>query len=169
MIRLLVTGWRNATMIRDGLHIAESLTSAIALHRLVTGGAVLRRWRDNPGDDVRLVHGACRGVDAIAVVHARRWGWAVEAHPAENHPHRDFGSWPAAGPRRNAHMVSLGADIVVGIPGPGSRGTIQCVGLAIKVGLLAIVCPIPHTPQAGNTLVPAHDDRRALCERKSSL
>ncbi len=163
MIRLLVTGWRNATMTNDGLHIAESLTSAIALYRLTSGGAVLRRWRDNPGDDVRLVHGACGGVDAISELHARRWGWAVERHPAQGHPTKDFGTWPAAGPRRNQHMVQLGADIVVGIPGPGSRGTIQCVGMAMKAGLLTIVSPIPD-PSENPT---ARYSRRPVCVRPS--
>ena len=57
-----------------------------------------------------LVHGAARGVDTIAALWATRNGIAVEAHPAE---------WDAygrgAGPRRNSHMASLGADLCVAI------------------------------------------------------
>jgi hypothetical protein len=56
---------------------------------------------------VVLVHGAClTGADAIAAQEAAALGWAVEPHRAN---WARFGR--AAGPRRNAEMVALGADI----------------------------------------------------------
>lgn len=62
-----------------------------------------------------VVHGACKtGGDAYAdawVVRHRGQGLPVEVerHPAQGHPTEDFGPWPACGPRRNAHMIGLGA------------------------------------------------------------
>lgn len=59
---------------------------------------------EHPG--MTLVHGACKeGGDATADRWAIRRGVLVERHPAE---WRRFGR--SAGPRRNEHMVGLGAD-----------------------------------------------------------
>ena len=62
---------------------------------------------DRHPEGVLLVHGACpRGADAIAAAYAARTpGYQVEAHPADWH-------WygRAAGYRRNAEMIALGAD-----------------------------------------------------------
>jgi hypothetical protein len=46
----------------------------------------------------------------------------VEQHPAQGHPTEDFGPWPAAGPRRNAHMIRLGADLCLAFIGPCTSG-----------------------------------------------
>ena len=56
---------------------------------------------------VLLVHGACpRGADVIAAAYAARTpGYWVEAHPEDWHR---YGR--AAGYRRNAEMIALGAD-----------------------------------------------------------
>lgn len=72
-------------------------------------------------DDVRLMHGDAPGADRLAAKVATDLGWPVKAFPAdwtgpcdpqfctENHRQvrngRDY--CPAAGVRRNAHMVSL--------------------------------------------------------------
>lgn len=133
MIRVLITGWRAATIESDYEPIANGLTAAVSLVRLV---------RNRADRTVVLVHGNCSGVDRIASGVARRLGWTVEAHPAIDHPHMNFGPWPAAGPRRNEYMVRLGADVVLGMPGPGSRGTVQCVGIAMRAGLMTLVMPI---------------------------
>ncbi len=84
---------------------------------LVTGS---RTWHDIPAieralavildrhpEGVLLVHGACpRGADAIAAAYAARTpGYQIEAHPADWHRHGR-----AAGHRRNAEMIALGAD-----------------------------------------------------------
>lgn len=119
---------------------------------LVTGS---RTWRnhqpihaaldeihaDNPG--MVLVHGACRdGADAIADRWATLRGVQVERHPAQWHR---FGR--SAGPRRNEHMVGLGADVCLafialcrkpdcGEEGPhGSHGAEGCAALAKDAGI----------------------------------
>ena len=62
---------------------------------------------DRHPEGVLLVHGACpRGADAIAAAYAARTpGYQVEAHPAD---WRRYGR--AAGYRRSAEMIALGAD-----------------------------------------------------------
>ncbi|MFB6934553.1 hypothetical protein [Streptomyces chartreusis] len=71
----------------------------------------------------------------------------IEQHPAQRHPTEDFGPWPGAGPRRNAHMVSLGADACLAFIGPctsprcrrpgphPSHGASGCADLAEQAGI----------------------------------
>lgn len=81
-----------------------------------------------------IVHGACRtGADALA----SRWvrthrviGLTEELHPAQWRWHGK-----AAGPRRNAHMVRLGADLCLAFIRNGSRGATHCTQLAEKAGI----------------------------------
>lgn len=98
-------------------------------------------------------HGACPGgADRFADLWGstmRRVGMpvVVEAHPAQGHPHQDFGPWPGAGPRRNAYMVGLGAHECHAFIGPctsprcrridphGSHGASGCADLAEKAGI----------------------------------
>lgn len=98
-----------------------------------------------------IVHGACSGgADAIAswwVRQHRIIGLTEEKHPAQGHPSEDFGPWPGCGPRRNAHMVQLGADACFAFIGPctsprcrrpephGSHGATGCADLAEKAGI----------------------------------
>lgn len=112
------------------------------------------------GEPVTVVHGACpTGADMIAsewVKKVRGAGWIVgeERHPAE-----DFGSWPGCGPRRNKHMVELGADVCLAFIGPCtsrrckrvdphmSHGASGCADLAKAAGI-----PVrPFTPNGGAT------------------
>lgn len=81
----------------------------------------------------------------MAALLALRWGWNIEAHPAN----RDqYGR--AAGMRRNAEMVALGADVCLAFPISKSVGTRQCMQLAKAAGIPVIVCegrlamPVPH-------------------------
>ncbi|MGW6602278.1 SLOG family protein [Streptomyces sp. NPDC055036] len=131
--RILVTGsryWDNATVIRDAL-------------------LRVRRETDRP---ITVVHGACpKGVDDMAAWLVNRapeaYQMTAEPHPAQGHPTENFGPWPGAGPRRNAHMVQLGADICLAFIGPcvkhncriplphGSHGATHCADLAEQTGI----------------------------------
>lgn len=105
------------------------------------------------GRPLVVVNGACPGG---ADSHASQWvavarqfttGVIEEAHPAQGHPTQDFGPWPAAGPRRNAYMVGLGADVLLAFIGPCTRprcrrprphpshGTSGCIDLAEQAGI----------------------------------
>lgn len=140
MARLIVSGWRAARPDRHGQIVADALREwAVTVHT-----------RDLAAT-LTLVHGACHlgGVDTIAADIAARWGWTVEPHPAQNHPTQDFGPWPGAGPRRNAYMCSLGADMVIALPGPGSTGTWQCLHEARRYGIPFRGYPLQTAPTRG--------------------
>ena len=109
---------------------------------LVTGS---RTWDDIPAieqalavilarhpEGVLLVHGACsRGADAIAAAYAARTsGYQIEAHPAD---WRRYGR--AAGHRRNAEMIALGADGCAAFIRGGSPGSARAVRLARAAGI----------------------------------
>ena len=115
--RILVTGSRNWA---DRLVIGEAIRKAC--DNAVTPGRIV------------IVHGAAPGADSIAEDWGRRWGMITEAHPA---------NWDrygkAAGPRRNAEMVALGADICLAFPLGESRGTRGCIALAEKAGIPVVV------------------------------
>lgn len=138
--RILVTGSR----LWDD---EETIFAALADAWRQTGGEPFSAT----GRPLVIVHGGCpTGADMIAVAWMRIY-WRTharqEAHPAQGHPTQDFGSWPAAGPRRNAHMVSLGADLCLAFIGPctkpncrrpqphDSHGATNCAGLAEKAGI----------------------------------
>lgn len=136
-MRFLVTGWRHARGHAHGAQIEQGLDLAQCV---VAFGEPGVPWL------VTVVHGDCDGVDRIAAAVARKRGWFVEAHPAQGHPTVDFGPWPGAGPRRNRHMVLLGADLVLAYPGPGSSGTWGCLQYAAECGIQALVFPLTATP-----------------------
>lgn len=133
--RLLVTGSRDWT---DEDLIRHQLT---------------RVWLTVEGPFV-VVHGNCpTGADWLAsnwvanMLEAEMGDVREEAHPAQGHPTEDFGPWPAAGPRRNAHMVRLGADVALAFIGPctsprcrrpdphPSHGASGCADLAEQAGI----------------------------------
>jgi hypothetical protein len=100
-----------------------------------------------------VVHGACReGADKMAHDWALEKHYAtsygavtIEPHPADWRPDGVFDR--AAGPKRNAEMVSLGADLCLAFVMPcadqrcriavehGSHGASHCVTLAEKAGI----------------------------------
>lgn len=101
-----------------------------------------------------VVNGACPdGADYLAsdwvanMLDAEMGDVREEQHPAQNHPTEYFGPWPAAGPRRNAHMVGLGADLCLAFVMPctkpgcrrpqphGSHGATNCADLAEAAGI----------------------------------
>ena len=106
--------------------------------------------------EIVLVHGAClRGGDPLADAWARLCGHRVETYPAE-----DFGPWPACGPIRNNHMVSLGADVCVAVIGEcdsprcrlayahPSHGAMQCAQAADQAEI-RVVALRPGEPPDG--------------------
>jgi hypothetical protein len=114
-VRILITGSRNWTD-------REAIVSAIA-HAV---GVV-------PASEVVVVHGAAPGADTLAADYARVAGYRVEAHPAY---WDQFGR--AAGHRRNAEMVALGADTCLAFalgPSPGTRG---CMAMAVRAGIRVV-------------------------------
>lgn len=125
--RILVTGSRDWT---DVATIQRALTEV--WHML-----------GRPNDAV-LVQGECHlgGADQIAAETWRGWGYKVEGHPAEMGP-----SGHVLGPKRNAHMVSLGADVCLAFPLPSSRGTKNCMRLAREAGIpVRVYNPTNLTP-----------------------
>ena len=111
--RLLVTGSRTWD---DPRTIEQALAVILARHPA----------------GVLLVHGACpRGADAIAAAYAARTpGYQIEAHPAG---WRRYGR--AAGHRRNAEMITLGADGCVAFIRGASPGSTATVRLAAAAGI----------------------------------
>ena len=103
--------------------------------------------RDHPPptvlpDTMLVVSGGCpTGLDRMAENVARQWRWPVEVHPA------DWGQGKAAGFRRNAMMVSLGADLCLAFAMPctvtscrkpgqhGTHGTRDCADRAKAAGI----------------------------------
>jgi hypothetical protein len=111
--RILITGSRNWT--------------ATALLQ-----TTLQQWRQTYPDAV-LVHGACRGADLLAAGVWLGWHLPVEPHPAD---WTRYGR--AAGPLRNRHMVSLGADVCLAFIRDHSRGAEHTAALATTAGIPTI-------------------------------
>lgn len=117
------------------------------------GAALEQALIDSGPRPLLVVHGACPSGADWHADHYARWLRGkgvtidVERHPAQGHPTEDFGPWPAAGPRRNAHMASLGADLCLAFIGPcisprcrkpgphPSHGASGCADLAEKAGI----------------------------------
>ena len=109
--RVLITGsraWRGHAIIHNALDTIRA---------------------DHP--DMLLVHGACpQGADAIADRWAILRGVETERHPAQWHRYRR-----SAGPRRNAEMVDLGADMCLAFIRAGSSGASHTADLAEAAGI----------------------------------
>lgn len=128
--RILVTGSRTWT---DRGRLWDQLDDAV-----YQSGYELR--------DVVIVHGDCpQGTDAMADEWAREYAIKAERHPAD---WRLLGK--AAGFRRNAEMVALGADLCLAfiddctkpdcpfqhsLGAHGSHGATHCADLAEKAGI----------------------------------
>lgn len=80
-----------------------------------------------------IIHGNCdSGADHFAELWYQNHKDTVniERYPADWHT---YGK--SAGPIRNQHMVATGADICIGFPLLGSRGSWNCMSLAEKAGI----------------------------------
>lgn len=82
-----------------------------------------------------VVHGGARGADALAERAAQAFGMKTEPHPADWRPNGTVDR--GAGFKRNAVMVSLGADLALAFykQGAGNKGTDHCARLAEKAGI----------------------------------
>lgn len=89
-------------------------------------------WLRLADGEMVLVHGdAPDGVDAAAAHWATHHPMVVpEPYPAD---WDKYGK--AAGAIRNSYMVSLGADLCLGYPGKGSKGTWDCLKKAVDAGI----------------------------------
>jgi hypothetical protein len=146
--------------------------SRTCTHRAAIRAALAETQAAHPGFRMVLVHGMCdprhpvsrktirwavaeklspadqrdlTGADWLADVAAQELGWEIERHPADWRPDGVFDK--AAGFRRNALMVSLGASVCLAFvmpcsdrkcrrPGPhGSHGASHCAQLAEAGGI----------------------------------
>jgi hypothetical protein len=120
--RILVTGsrdwWNEATIV----------------------ATILRVWTEWGRPPITLVHGGAKGADLMAagIINTapvdKPGYFKTEAHPALWDIHGR-----AAGHIRNAEMVALGADIVIGFIRNESRGATGCVKLAEAAGIPLLV------------------------------
>lgn len=79
-----------------------------------------------------VIHGAARGADSLAHRWAQNRCISVESHPADWQAHGK-----AAGPIRNAKMISAGKpDLVIAFP--GGKGTANMVKIATDKGVPVI-------------------------------
>lgn len=125
--RILVTGSR-----RWPANATEPIRDAIldACRRLDPTRSV----EDGGWPNVTLVHGSCKGLDYLAATIAASLGLAVEPHPA------DWNRWGrSAGPRRNATMVRLGADVCLAFPIGASPGTRGCMATARAANIPLVI------------------------------
>jgi hypothetical protein len=96
--------------------------------------SMIAQWDEAGRGETTLVHGAAKGADTLAASIAYELGWTVEPYPAD---WDQFGR--AAGPIRNALMVSKGADVCLAFPFANSRGTIDCMRRCVIARIPVIV------------------------------
>lgn len=124
--------------------LASQLAALPPRRVLVTGSrnwsntAILGRALDNEllqTGALTVVHGGSRGADRLAeswanARAAQGYNVRTEVHEADWNTHGK-----AAGPLRNAAMVNLGADMVLGFPIGVSKGTRDAMHKAAVVGI----------------------------------
>lgn len=128
-LRVLVTGARTTTYAQE-VYVGERLAFITAPAR-------------SAGRPVVIVEGRCKtgGVDQAA----RLWAELTPGVTGESHP-ADWARYrKGAGPKRNAAMVALGADLCVAFPGRDSVGTWDCLKQAALAGIPGRVYPLPTT------------------------
>ncbi len=110
--RILFTGSRRMT---------DAQPIRLAVRKLIGG---------EPYEPLIFVHGGAPGCDLLVEDIAPEFRATIERHEAE---WKRYGS--AAGPRRNAVMVTAGADVCLAFPCTQSRGTWDCVRRAAEAGI----------------------------------
>lgn len=122
-MRILVTGSRHWT---DREVIESALSKATGEHP----------------ERHTLIHGNAKGADTLAAETVWSWvkkwgGWDIEAFPANWTKHGR-----AAGPIRNAQMLTKGKpDLVLAFPLPGSVGTWDMIRKANAAGVEVRIVP----------------------------
>lgn len=116
------------------------MDAAVTYRVLLTGSRTWTDWNAiacrlddlaNRRPDLLLVHGACpRGADDMADRHALAHRIPTERHPADWRRHGR-----RAGPVRNAHMVSLGANLCLAFIRDRSPGATGCADMAEAAGI----------------------------------
>lgn len=119
---ILVTGSRDWT---DKGRMFDFLSNLIMLNPFANGRQVVIR------------HGGARGADQLAGELARENGAIEDPHPVSDEEWRKS---RGAGHARNARMVAMGADVCIGFPMPGSKGTWDCLKRAVDAGIPVEIC-----------------------------
>jgi hypothetical protein len=114
--RVIITGDRNWACHEEAQRIVDGL-------------------RAKHGPEVVIVEGGADGVDMAFHAAAVDRGLAVESYPVSKEDWRRLGK--RAGPLRNGHMVSLGADLCIAVHRNilESKGTKDCVIQASDAGI----------------------------------
>lgn len=89
-----------------------------------------------------IIHGGCRGIDAMAESYGKFRHVKTKVVEAD---WDTFGS--SAGPIRNKEMLKMGdpkVDIVVAFPSPDSKGTVHLMDFATSMGYKVIEVPLPE-------------------------
>lgn len=86
---------------------------------------------------VVIRHGGARGADQLAGELARENGDIEDPHPVSDEEWRKS---RGAGHARNARMVAMGADVCIGFPMPGAKGTWDCLKRAVDAGIPVEIC-----------------------------
>lgn len=98
----------------------------------------------------RLIHGGCRGPDLWAAryfKHAWPENVKIEEYAVD---YKKDGSWPGAGPRRNARMFNEDApDLVLAFWDGKSRGTLSMIQIAARGGVPVRI--VPERPEGSAT------------------
>lgn len=129
-MRVITTGWR---------HWTGSAINVDRLCLMLTHVVVLAHLGGHR--EVQFIHGAAPGADE----EVQKW-WATEAPvfiQVELPPPLQFpADWDrygkAAGPLRNAVMVTAGADLCVAFMHPTSKGTVDCRDKARRARILTL-------------------------------
>lgn len=144
-MRVLVTGSRDW----DRQDVVDGVLDIIAQNAAAIGD-----------DEMVVVHGACfprprdgvlpkESADYLADLWVRRGGHPLPVRP-ERHPAKWSKYGRRAGPLRNEHMVSLGADVCVAFLRNNSEGTSGCMRLAERAEIHVQPLIYEELPPAGS-------------------
>lgn len=130
-MRVIATGWRHWDKSEVNVDLAYLFLDQLLDLILLTNDPVLQ-----------LIHGDAPGGDQVV----QSWAEANQEHHGElvvPDPLKFPAKWSkygnAAGPLRNQEMILGGADLVLGLLHPESRGTVDCLAKAKKAKIPRMV------------------------------